>query len=154
MVAIAAFGLMSIASCQSSETPPPPVAGTNCQVTNNATPVTSTIEADGTMYDAKVIFYSADAEISEASLGSLTTSGGMSEIKEAPEGATRARIAFLLMPSTNTDPTNVMLYTVDYFALTADVLTSISITDLTMLTSTKSDMKGTGMTFREALMQF
>lgn len=153
MVAIAAFGLMSIASCESKETPPP-VAGTNCQVTNNATPVTSTIGADGTMYDAKVIFYSADAEISEASLGSLTTSGGMSEIKEAPEGATRARIAFLLMPSTNTDPTNVMQYTVDYFALTADVLTSISITDLTMLTSTKSDMKGTGMTFREALMQF
>lgn len=147
MVAIAAFGLMSITSCGDNGDDPIIPAGTTCQVTNNATPVTSTVGADGTMYEAKVIFYTADAEISETAIGQLATSGGMSEIQTAPTNATRVRVAFKLSPTTNVE------YTVEYFALTAEALNSISITDQTLLTSTKGDMKGATMTFSEALAQ-
>lgn len=148
MVAIAAFGLMSITSCGGDETPPPPTpTGTTCQVTNNQTPHTSDIGADGVMYDAKVIFYTADAEISETSIGQLATSGGMSEIQIAPENATRVRVAFKLSPTTDLE------YTVEYFNLTAETLTSVSITGETLITSTKGDTKGATMTFNEALAQ-
>lgn len=157
IVAMAAFGLMSIASCGGPDTPPEPPKPSGpktCQVTNNATVFTSAIGADGTMYDAKVIFYNGTTEMSELPMGNLTHSGGLSAILTAPEEATQARVAFLLLPSTNTDPANVMQYTVDYFTLTAGSLLSISITDQTMLTSTKGAMKGGTMTFAEALAQF
>lgn len=155
IVAMAAFGLMSIASCGNTEPGDEPIDLATCQVTNNATAFTSTIGADGTMYDAKVIFYNGTTELSELSMGNLTHSGGQSVELTAPEEATQARVAFLLLPSTNTDPDNVMQYTVDYYTLTPGSLLSISITNQTVLTSTKGSMKGGNtMTFGEALAQF
>lgn len=155
MVAIASFGLMSMTSCDVEDNPGNgQTEGTTCQVTNNSTLKESTIGADGTMYDAKVIFYSADAEISETAINTIAHSGGvMPEAIVAPEGATRARVAFLLMPSTSTDEANVIQYTVDYYALSAETLTAISITGETMLTFTKGATKGVTMTFSEALAQ-
>lgn len=155
MVAFAAFGFMTITSCGDNDKPAPGPEGTSCRVINNATLFTSVIGADGTMYDAKVIFYSETAEISETAIGTLAHSGGTSDFIIAPEGATKARVAFLMLPSTNTDPANVIQYTVDSFALTEGASIDITITDATMISATKDGTKGfETMTFGEALLQF
>lgn len=118
-----------------------------CQVVNNATPVTSTVGANGTMYEANVIFYGDPTEIGVASVGNVSPSGGQSSMVLSLAGATRARVSFKLSPTSGIE------YTVDYFALTANALTTISITDDTMLTRTKGVTKGATetMTLREAL---
>lgn len=118
-----------------------------CQVVNNVTPVTSAIGADGTMYEANVIFYGDSAEIGKVLIGDVSPAGGKSPVILPLEGVTRARVSFKLCPITGTE------YTVNYFALTVGGLTTITITDDTMLTSTKAATKGepATMTLREAL---
>lgn len=124
-----------------------------CKVVNDVTPVTSVIGANGTMYETSVIFYSDSDEAGVASVGDVSPEGGQSSTIPSLAGATRVRVSFKLLPSTNTSPVNARQYTVDYFVLQADALTTITITGNTMLTTTKGLMRGVSetMTFREAL---
>lgn len=124
-----------------------------CKVVNDVTPVTSLIGANGTMYETSVIFYGDLDEAGVASVGDVSPEGGQSSTIPSLAGATRVRVSFKLLPSTNTSPVNARQYTVDYFVLQADALTTITITGNTMLTTTKGLMRGVSetMTFREAL---
>ncbi|MEG1936041.1 MAG: hypothetical protein RR132_00715 [Rikenellaceae bacterium] len=136
MLACASLSLMALASCSNDDSTT--IEGTACQITNNAVKSdAATAEINGTIYEAKIIYYTDATELSEQFVGQVAGNGGKSNVFAVPEGANNARLALMLAPITITHPDNVMLYTAT-FSLTPDVATNITIDNSTMLTITKS----------------